>query len=132
MRTEEHQKLLNFLAKALEAEGITITHIDIAETPEFFDEKYRKLSKPKERDGYAPDLEGMKGALRHLGEVKISIKGDPDLDSQLKAFSSREMNGRDVPLHIAVPPSLKKELEKRLYKLGFYDRYKKGSIKVWA
>jgi len=131
MVSEEHQKLLNSLAKALEAEGIIITHIDIANTPEFFDDKYRKLPKPKERDGYTPDLEGMNGALRHLGEVKISIK-DPNLDSQLKAFANREMDGKDVPLHIVVPQSLKKEVEKKLYKLMLYNKYKKGTIRVWA
>lgn len=132
MVSEEHQKLLNSLAKALEAEGIIITHIDIADTPEFFDDKYRKLPKPKERDGYTPDLEGMKGALRHLGEVKTSIKEDPNLDSQFKAFASREMDGKDMPFHIAVPQSLKKEVEKKLYKLRLYNKYKKGTIRVWA
>ncbi len=132
MASEEHQKLLNSLAKSLEVEGITITHIDIAQTPEIFDEKYRKLPKPKERDGHAPDLEGMKGALRHLGEVKTLIKGDPNLDSQLKSFTNREINGKEIPLHIAIPQSLKKELENKLYKMGLYGRYKKGSIKIWA
>jgi hypothetical protein len=129
---EEHQKLLNSLANALEAEGITITHIDIAETPQFFDDKFRKLPKPKERDGHIPDLEGMKGALRHIGEVKIGIKGDPKLDSQLKSFTNREMNGKEIPLHIAVPNKLKKELEKKLYKIGLYNKYKKGTIRIWA
>ncbi|MGI0069651.1 MAG: hypothetical protein ACREAN_05275, partial [Nitrosopumilaceae archaeon] len=107
MVSEEHQKLLNSLAKALEAEGVIITHIDIANTPEFFDEKYRNLPKPKERDGHIPDMEGMKGALRHLGEVKTSIKGDPKIDSQLKSFTNREMNGKEIPLHIAVPKARK-------------------------
>lgn len=132
MILEEHQKLLNSLAKTLEFEGITITHIDIGYTPELFEERYRKLPKPSDRDGHVPDLEGMKGALRHLGEVKASIKNDPNLDSQLKAFTGREMNGREIPLHIAVPPPLKKELEKRLYKLRLYEKYKKGTIRVWA
>jgi hypothetical protein len=129
---EEHQKLLNSLANAMEAEGITITNIDIAETPQFFDDKFRKLPKPKERDGHIPDLEGMKGALRHIGEVKIDIKGDPKLDSQLKSFTNREMNGKEIPLHIAVPTKLKKELEKKLYKIGLYNKYKKGTIRIWA
>lgn len=132
MTSEEHQKLLNSLAKALEAEGVIITHIDIIETPEFFDDKFLNLPKPKERDGFAPDLEGMKGALRHFGVVKTNIKGDPNLDSQLKAFTNREMNGKDIPLHIAVPKTLKKEVENKLYKLGLYDKYKKGIIRVWA
>ncbi len=131
MTSEEHQKLLNSLANALEAEGITITHIDTAETPELFDDKYRELPKPIERDGHVPDLEGMRGALRHLGEVKTDIK-DPNLDSQLKAFTNREMSGKDIPLHIAVPKNLKKELEAKLYRLKLYDKYKKGSIRIWA
>ncbi|MDE1830614.1 MAG: hypothetical protein KGI25_09855 [Thaumarchaeota archaeon] len=132
MVSEDHQRMLNSLAKALESQGIKITHIDMADTPELFDEKYRKLSKPEERDGYSPDLEGMKGALRHFGEVKLKVKGDPDIDGQLRAFTSREMNGKEVPLHIVVPKELKKELEGRLYKLGLYDKYKKGAIMVWA
>jgi hypothetical protein len=132
MILEEHQKLLNSLARTLEAEGITITHIDLADTPELFEEKYRKLPMPSDRGGYVPDLEGMKGVLRHLGEAKTSIKGDPNIDSQLRAFTGREMNGREIPLHIALPQSLKKDLENRLYKLRLYDKYKKGTIRVWA
>lgn len=132
MVSEEHQKLLNSLANALESQGIKITHIDMADMPELFDEKYRKLAKPDERDGHAPDLEGVKGVLRHFGEVKLKIKGDPDIDAQLRAFTSREMDGKEIPLHIVVPKELKKELEGKLYKLGLYDKYKKGTIKVWA
>jgi hypothetical protein len=132
MTLEEHQRMLNSLANTLESQGITITHIDMAETPDLFDEKYKKLERPAERDGHSPDLEGMKGALRYLGEVKTKIKDDPNIDAQLRAFTSREMGGKDVPLHIAVPKELKKELEGKLYKLGLYDKYKKGSIKIWA
>lgn len=132
MPTEEHQKLLNSLANALESEGITVTHIDNVEFPDLFDDKFRKLPKPKERDGQTPDLEGMKGALRHIGEVKTKIKGDSILDSQLKSFTNREMNGKEIPLHIAVPKELKKELENKLYKMKLYDKYKKGIIRIWA
>jgi hypothetical protein len=74
----------------------------------------------------------MKGALRHLGEVKITIKDDKNLDSQFKAFANLEMNGKEIPFHIAVPKPIKKEVEKRLYKLSLYDKYKKGIIKIWA
>ncbi len=132
MVSEDHQRLLNSLANTLESQGIKITHIDIADMPELFDEKYRKLSRPIERDGYVPDVEGMKGALRHFGEVKTKIKDDPDIDDQLKAFTNREIDGKEIPLHIVVPEELKKELEGKLYKLGLYDKYKKGTIKVWA
>jgi hypothetical protein len=132
MTFEAHQRLLNSLAKALEKQGVTITHLDINDTPEYFDEKYRKLPTPKERGGYKPDLEGMKGALRHLGEVKIMIKGDENIDSQFKAFTNLEMNGKEIPVHIAVPKSLKKDLEKKLYNLDLYKKYKNNTIKIWA
>jgi hypothetical protein len=132
MASEAHQRLLNSLAKSMEGFGIAITHLDIDGTPEYFDEKYGKLPAPKERDGYKPDLEGMKGALRHLGEAKIKIKDDENLVSQFRAFTSLEMNGKEIPFHIAVPKSLKKELEKKLYKLDLYKKYKNGTIKIWA
>ena len=132
LKSEEHQKLLNSLANALESEGITITHIDMDETPDLFDEKFKKLPKPKERDGQTPDLEGMKGALRHIGVVKIKIKGDSNIDSQLRSFTNREMNGKEIPLHLAVPKELKKELENKLYKMELYNKYKKGIIRIWA
>ena len=132
MASEAHQRLLNSLAKSMEGFGITITHLDIDGTPEYFDEKYRKLPAPKEREGYKPDLEGMKGALRHLGEAKIKIKDDENLVSQFRAFTSLEMNDKEIPLHIAVPKSLKKELEKKLYKLDLYKKYKNGTIMIWA
>ena len=130
MASEAHQKLLNSLAKSMEYFGVTITHLDIDGTPEFFDEKYRKLPTPKERDGYKPDLEGMKGALRHLGEAKITI--NDELTSQIRAFINLEMNGNEIPLHIAIPKSLKKELEKKLYKMDLYKKYKNGTIKIWV
>jgi hypothetical protein len=41
------------------------------------------------------------------------------------------MNGKEIPFHIAVPKSIKK-VEKKLYKLSLYDKYKKGIIKIWA
>ena len=132
MASEDHQRLLNSLANAMEKQGITITHVNIDGTPEYFDEKYRKLPIPKERDSYKPDLEGMRGALRHLGEAKIMIKGDENIDSQFRAFASREMNGKEIPFHIVVPKSIKKEVEKKLYKLNLYGKYKKGVIKIWT
>ena|SRR5690349_16908297 len=131
MALEAHQRLLNSLAKSMESFGVTITHLNIDGTPEYFDEKYRKLPTPKERDGFIPDLEGMKGALRHLGEAKITLD-DENLVSQFRAFTSLEMNDKEIPLHIAVPKSLKKELEKKLYKLDLYKKYKNGTIKIWA
>jgi hypothetical protein len=70
--------------------------------------------------------------LRHLGEAKIKIKDDENLVPQFRAFTSLEMNGKEIPFHIAVPKSLKKELEKKLYKLDLYKKYKNGTIKIWA
>ena len=130
MALEAHQKLLNSLVKSMESFGVVITHLNIDGAPEYFDEKYRKLPAPKERDGYKPDLEGMKGVLRHLGEAKITL--DEEFTSHLRAFTSLEMNGREIPFHIAVPKSLKKELEKKLYKMDLYKKYKNGTIKIWA
>ena len=132
MASEEHQKLLNLLAVTLESQGIKITHLDLDEMPSFFEEKYRNLPRPSERDGYVPDLEGMKGALRHLGEAKVKIKDDPDIDAQIRAFTNREMNGKEIPFHIVIPKGLKKEMERKLYKMGLYDKYKKGTIKIWS
>jgi hypothetical protein len=51
---EAHQRLLNSLAKAMENQGITITHVDIDETPEYFDEKYRKSPIQKKETGVNP------------------------------------------------------------------------------
>ncbi len=74
----------------------------------------------------------MKGALRHLGEAKIKIKDDENLVSQFRAFTNLEMNGKEIPFHIAVSKSMKKDLEKKLYKLDLYNKYKKGISKIWA
>ncbi|HJU13098.1 MAG TPA: hypothetical protein VJ792_01400 [Candidatus Nitrosotalea sp.] len=115
-----------------ESLGIKVTHIDIAGTPEYFDEKYRDLPPPSERDGQHPDMEGMKGALRHFGEAKVEVKEDPHIDGQLRAFTNREMNGREIPLHLVIPKDLKKQLEAKLYKMGLYDKYKRGIIKIWS
>ena len=51
----------------------------------------------------------MKGALRHLGEVKITIKDDKNLDSQFKAFANLEMNGKEIPFILLFQNLLKKE-----------------------
>ena len=42
------------------------------------------------------------------------------------------MNNEEIPFHIAAPKSIKKDLEKKIYKLGFYDKYRKGTIKIWT
>ncbi len=49
MASEEHQKLLNSLARVLEKkESVTITHLDIDGMPKCFDEKYRNLPTPSD------------------------------------------------------------------------------------
>jgi len=132
MESKKHQKLLNGLANGLEKNGVTITHIDISGTPEYFDEKYRKLPTPKEREKRVPDLEGSKNGLKHLGEAKIDINSDSNIDSQLKIFSNRTINDKHVPLHIVIPPELKKDLKEKLKELELYDKYKKGQINIWT
>lgn len=132
MASETHQRLLNSLARALEQDGIKITHIDIDGDPQFFDEKYRDLPTPGERNGHVPDLEGIKNNLRHLGEVKKVIKGDENLESQFKVFSSRTMNDTPMPLHIGVPKSLKEELRQKLHDIGLGDKLDNGRIKIWS
>ena len=47
MMSEEHQRLLNALANALEnSQGVRVTHIDVGGTPQLFSEKYRRLPEP--------------------------------------------------------------------------------------
>lgn len=132
MESKEHQKLLNGLAKGLEKKGTTITHIDISGTPEFFDEKYRELPTPMERDGHIPDLEGTKDGLKQLGEAKIDINNDSNIDSQLKVFANSEMKGKPVPLHVVVPENLKDDLKKKFKELQLYDKYENGQIHIWS
>ena len=133
MVSEEHQKLLNSLARVLEKkESVTITHLDIDGMPECFDEKYRNLPTPSERDHHIPDLEGKKDSLKHLGEAKISIEGDENLNDQFKIFSNRVMNEKSIPFHIIVPKSLVKDVEKKLEELGLSDKYKAGVISIWS
>ena len=132
MESEEHQKLLNGLARGLEKNGVEITHLDISGTPEFFDEKYRDLPTPTEREDHVPDLEGMKDGLRHLGEAKIDINNDSNIDSQLEVFANREIDGKDIPLHIVIPKNLKEDLETKLKELGLYDKYDNKLISIWS
>lgn len=132
MASEEHQKLLNSLARGLEKDGVEITHLDIDGDPQFFDAKYRNLPTPEKRNGHIPDLVGVKNGLRHLGEVKIAIEGDDNLESQFKVFSNRTMNDKPIPLHIAVPERIKEETKQKLRDIGLGDKLDNGRIKIWS
>lgn len=132
MASEAHQRLLNSLARALEKNGVEITHLDIDGGPRFFDEKYKNLPTPTEREGHIPDLEGKRDGLRHLGEAKIAIEGDDNLESQFKVFSSRQMNDRPIPFHIVVPKSLRKDIEQKLYEIGLKEKWESGRISIWS
>ncbi len=133
MASEAHQKLLNSLARALEKDGVEITHLDIDGDPQFFDQKYRNLPTPTERNGHVPDLEGVRNGLRHLGEAKKAIEGDDNLESQFETFSSRQMKDETpIPFHIAVPKNLKGEMEQKLRDIGLGEKLKNGRITIWS
>lgn len=135
MASAEHQNLLNSLALALEQErGVTITHLDIDGTPEYFDAKYKNLNPPKQSGGHVPDLEGSDASgLIHLGEAKTDIMGDSNIDSQLRAFSNLQMSGdgRAVPLHIVIPKALEADLRQKLNDLGL-DNKIGNQITIWT
>lgn len=133
MASEEHQILVNALAKALEEQrGVTITHVDIDGDSQFFDEKYRELPTPGDHGGM-PDLQGKdtKGLL-HLGEAEIDID-DENVEAQLKAFSNRVMNGTEtkVPLHVIVPNGLRDQMENKIREIGLGDKLR-TQIFVWS
>jgi len=134
MSSKEHQMQLNALAKRLEEDGIEITHIDIDGRPECFEGKYRNLPTPHEMSGHVPDMLGRKDNLVHIGESKIDIYGDSNMDSQLKVFSNRVMRdtNKDLPLHIVIPEHLKPDLNKKLLELRLSDKINSGLIKIWT
>ena len=132
MESQKHQELLNELARRLEETGVTITHLDISGTPEFFDEKYRELPTPGKREGHVPDLEGVKDKLTHLGESKIDVNNDSNIDSQLGVFAHRTMGGKNIPLHIMIPKNLEEDLIAKLKDLGLYNKYADGQIFIWT
>ena len=137
MMSEEHQRLLNALANALEKEkGVRITHIDVGGTPQLFDEKYRRLPEPLARNGKIPDLQGtdQRGVI-HLGEAKTDVSGPytEHAEEQIRAFGCRVMKNTDVPvpLHVIVPPGGREAMERFIRQIGFGDKI--GSqIHVWA
>lgn len=69
MESEEHQRLVNALARGLEQKkGVEITHVDKGSTPRLFDEKYRRLPEPYTISEKVPDLLGKdQRATVHIG-----------------------------------------------------------------
>ena len=134
MVTEEHQSLVNKLARVLEKrEGVRITAIDISGTPEHFDGKYRNLPRPRDCDGSIPDLEGLDANNTvHLGEAETYMEAE-NLDVQLQRFSSRVMRETNapVPLHVIVPERIRSQMESRIRSLGLGDKLDDGRITLW-
>ena len=131
--SKEHQELVNTLAKALESkEGITITHVAIQGTPEYFDEKYKKLPTPPEYDKRIPDLQGDKEGVTHIGEAEID-PDDDNVEDQLKAFSSWVMKEGEIPipLHIIVPKEKEDDIIEKIKQAGLNDKLNK-KIFVWS
>lgn len=134
MVSAEHQKLVNGLARGLEGRGIRITGIDMAGTPEYFDQKYHKLPEPEDRDGSIPDLEGVDASgINQLGEAETDMEAE-NLNDQLKKFSNRVMSKTEapVPLHIVVPSRIKPQMESRIRDLGLGDKLDRKEIRIWS
>ena len=134
MISEEHQKLVNALALVLEDQrGVQIVAIDIAGTPEHFEQKYRNLPKPSDRDGSIPDLEGRDiNNTVHLGEAETDMEAE-NLNDQLKKFSNRTMTstGAPVPLHVIIPQRIRSLMVARINRIGLGDKLNNGRITVW-
>jgi len=134
MASEQHQRLVNELARVLEEQkNVTITHVDIDGTPEFFDQKYKTLPVPKDHGGI-PDLQGKDtNGVIHLGEAEIDIN-DSNLDAQLEAFSNRVMNNskKSIPFHIIVPKGIRDEMEKKIRQLGLGAKLDSGETSLWS
>lgn len=134
MVSEEHQRLVNGLARGLEGRGIEITAIDIDGTPQYFEERYRSLPTPKDRNGSIPDLVGKDAnGVNQLGEAKTDMEAE-NLNDQLKRFSNREMTktNASVPLHIVVPSRIKDQMASRIRELGLGDKLDRGEIRIWS
>ena len=135
MISEEHQKLVNALAKAWESkENIKVTAIDIRGTPELFEPKYRDLPQPTARNGLIPDLGGMDAnGTNHIGEAETDMDTE-NLNDQLKVFSNRSMTDTKahVPLHVIVPKRIKSQMDDRIAYLRQTGQLDDGEIHVWS
>ena len=134
MISEEHQRLVNSLAKVLEDKvGVQITKVDIADTPHCFNQKYQNLPKPTEFDGRIPDLMGTDASgTIHLGEAETDMEAE-NLNEQLKAFSNLEMKvaKTSVPLHVIVPRRIRSQMESRIHNIGLGNKLGGRGITAW-
>lgn len=134
MTSKEHQIQLNDLAKALEEQGIKVTHLDIDGTSEYFESRYRNLPTPYEIDGNIPDLIGTKDGVLYIGESKTEIRGDSNIDTQFRTFSNRIMSStkQPIPFHIIIPKHLDREINDKLIELGISTKKQSGQIIIWT
>lgn len=136
MIPEDHQRLVNSLANALKQKGIKITHIDIGDTPQLFNEEYRRLPKPPTIKGKTPDLQGTdQQGLIHLGEAEIDVAGSytEQTEGQLRVFGNRVMPNTNtpVPLHVIVHSGDREAMESIIRRIGLGGKI--GSqIHIWA
>ena len=117
----------------MEGREIQITGIDMAGTPEYFDQKYHKLPKPRDRDGSIPDLEGVyANSINQLGEAETDMKVE-NLNDQLKKFSNRVMSKTEVPvpLHIVIWNRIESQMESRIRDLGLGGKLDRKEIRIW-
>ena len=135
MISEKHQRLVNELAQLLENEKIVrIVAIDIAGTPQYFDQKYRSLPEPSDCDGIIPDLKGVDtNHTVHLGEAETDME-EENLDIQLQRLSNKTMTDTTIPLplHVIVPQRLRSEMESRIRSIGLGNKLMNGRITVWS
>ena len=133
MASSEHQTLVNALALAWEGRGISVTAVDMAGTPQYFEPRYRNLPKPAYSGGI-PDLQGVNAdGIVHLGEAETDIRAE-NLIRQLKNFSNLVMKHTNVPvpLHVIVPVRLRPQLVAKMFRVGLGDRVSSGRIVVWS
>ena len=134
MISEEHQRLVNKLARLLEDQKkVRIVAIDIDGTPQYFDQKYRNLPKPSDRDGIIPDLKGVDANHTvHLGEAETDMEAE-NLDVQLQRLSNRVMTDTaiPIPLHVIVPQRIRSQMEFRIRDIGLGDKLNDGRITIW-
>ena len=126
MVSPEHQKLVNRLALGLENRGIQIRAIAMAGTPQYFNRKYRRLSKPRKYGGSIPDLVGVDVSNRiHLGEAETIVYGK-NTSVQLANFSKWAKSNAGT-LHVIVPPNMKTQMMYTIQnsRLG-------ANIRIWS
>ena len=129
--------MVNALARGLEQKkGVKITHVDVGNTPQLFDEKYRHLPEPRAIDGKIPDLQGKdQRGVTHLGEAETDVSGPytKQTEEQLRVFGNRVMLDTKipVPLHVIVPSGDREAMESIIRQIGLGSKI--GSqIRIWT